>query len=61
MAFVSRGANRAPRYGTILVAVILGLLGLAGTLGDLLPDRVGGWLCVAATVVMLLGVFLPGL
>lgn len=61
MALYSRGANRAPRYVTILVAVVLGLLGLAGTLGNLLPDRVGGWCCVAATVVMLLGVFLPGL
>ena len=55
------GANRAPRHGTVLVAVVLAILGALGTWGPLLPDRVGGWLFVAATVVMLLGIFLPGL
>lgn len=58
---IASGANRAPRYATILVAVILGLVGLLGTFGSVLPDKVGAYFCVAATVVMLLGVFVPGL
>jgi hypothetical protein len=55
------GSNRAPRYVTILVAVVLALLGLLGTFGSVLPDKVGAYLQVAATVVLLLGVFVPGL
>lgn len=55
------GANRVPRYVTILVAVILAVAGLLGTFGNVLPDKVGAYLCVAATIVMLLGVFVPGL
>lgn len=54
-------ANRAPRYVTILVAVVLTVLGALATWGPLLPDSWGVWLFVAATVVMLLGVFVPGL
>lgn len=54
-------ANRAPRYLTILVAVVLALLGALGTFGSVLPDRLGAYLCVASTVVLLLGVLLPGL
>lgn len=57
----SSGANRAPRYGTILVALVLAVLGALATWGPILPDRVGVWLFVASTVVMLLGVFLAGL
>ena len=57
----SSGANRAPRYLTILVAVLLAVLGALSTWGPLLPDRTGVWLFVASTVVLLLGVFLPGL
>lgn len=60
MALIARGANRAPRYLTILVAVILAVVGALGMFGPL-PDRFGGWCAVAATVVLLLGVFLPGL
>ena len=56
-----RHANRAPRYATILVAVLLAVLGALSTWGPLLPDRAGVWLFVASTVVLLLGVFLPGL
>jgi hypothetical protein len=54
------GANRAPRYITILVAVVLAILGALGMFGPL-PDDLGAWFAVAATVVMLLGVFVPGL
>ena len=53
--------NRTPRYGTIAVALIFTGLGALDTFGSLLPDRTGAWLCVAATAVMLLGIFLPGL
>ena len=60
MAF-KPGGNRAPRYLTILVAVVLALLGLLGTFGSVLPDKAGAYLEVAATVVLLLGVFVPGL
>ena len=56
------GSNRAPRYITILVAIILAVIGAIGTIGGALePGSAGEWLLVAATVVMLLGVFLPGL
>ena len=54
-------ANRAPRYVTVLVAVILVAVGVLGTFVGVLPETVGAWSLVAATVVMLLGVFLPGL
>jgi hypothetical protein len=60
MALVPRGGNRAPRYLTILVAVVLAVVGALGMFGPL-PDRAGAWLAVVATVVLLLGVFLPGL
>jgi len=60
MAFGNH-ANRAPRYVTILVAVLLAILGALATWGPLLPDRWGVWLFVASTVVLLLGVFVPGL
>ena len=53
--------NRAPRYVTILVAVVLVILGWLGTFGNVLPDAAGVWLLVAATVVMLAGVFFRGL
>ena len=60
MALIASGNNRAPRYVTILVAVLLALVGALGLYGPL-PDSLGAWLCVAATVVLLLGVFVPGL
>ncbi len=50
--------NRAPRLATIGVAVVLTLIGVLGTFLDVLGNRVGVWAYVAATVVMLLGVFL---
>jgi hypothetical protein len=53
-------ANRAPRHATVLVSLLLMLLGAIGTWGKVAPG-VGGWMFVAATVLMLLGVFLPGL
>lgn len=54
-------SGRAPRYLTILVAVLLVVVGFLGTFGGVLPAAVGAWALIAATVVMLLGVLLPGL
>ena len=54
-------ANRAPRYITILIAIVLVVIGWLGTFGNILPDHVGAWLHVAATAVLLAGVFLRGL
>jgi hypothetical protein len=57
---VSAAANRAPRLITIAVAVVLIGIGVLGTFVDWLPEKVGVWSYVAATAVMLVGVFLPG-
>lgn len=54
------GPNRAPRYVTIAVAVVLAALGALCTWGPG-PDTAGVWLFVLSTVVMLLGVFVAGL
>jgi hypothetical protein len=53
-------ANRAPRWITMIIALVLVLLGALGTFSGAYED-LGVWLLVAATVVMLLGVFVPGL
>ena len=54
------GPNRAPRYVTIAVAVVLAALASLFTWGPG-PDTAGVWLFVLSTVVMLLGVFVAGL
>ena len=46
-----------PRLATIAIAVILVLVGLAGTFGNLLPDLYGVYAFVAAFVLMVLGLF----
>lgn len=53
--------NRAPRWMTIIVAVVLIVVGVLGTFVDVLPEKVGVWSYVAASVVMILGILLPGL
>ena len=60
--------QRAPRGITIAVAAVLVLIGIAGTFLGLIPDiaglrgaTVGIVAYVAATVVMLLGIFVRGL
>jgi uncharacterized membrane protein YhaH (DUF805 family) len=60
MAGFTNSPNRAPRYLTILVAVIVAAVAALCTWGPG-PDRAGAWLFVVSTVVMLLGVFVPGL
>jgi hypothetical protein len=51
-------ANRAPRWITIVVSLVLVLVGVLGTFIDLLPERLSVWSLVVATVLMILGVFL---
>lgn len=53
--------NRTPRWVTIIVALVLVVVGVLGTFADLLPEKVGVWSYVAASIVMILGILLPGL
>jgi hypothetical protein len=56
--------NFAPRFGTIVVAAILTIVGVLGTFTHVIP-KVGGydpvtigmWCYILATVLLLLGVF----
>jgi hypothetical protein len=47
--------NFAPTAGTIIVALMLIIVGLFGTYGTLLPDRVGILAFVVATGLLLVG------
>ena len=47
--------NFAPTARTIIVALVLIIVGLLGTYGSLLPDRVGIIAFVVATAILLLG------
>jgi hypothetical protein len=60
--------QRTPRGITIVIAAILVVVGVVGTFLGLIPkvggvsgETIGEWAYVAATVVMLLGVFVRGL
>jgi hypothetical protein len=53
--------NRAPRWITIVISLVLIAIGVLGTFIDLLPERLGVYALVAATVLMTLGVFLKRL
>ena len=53
--------NRQPRWITIIVTLLLTGIGALGTFAGILPDGVGVFAYVVATIVILLGVFLPGL
>jgi hypothetical protein len=60
--------NFAPRMPTIIVALVLVVIGLLGTFGDLLPSvagvesaTLGAWAFVAATIVMLAGIVFEGI
>jgi hypothetical protein len=50
-----RRMNFAPTAGTIIVALMLIIVGLFGTYGTLLPDRVGILAFVVATGLLLVG------
>ena len=47
--------NFAPTARTIIVALILIIVGLLGTYGTLVPERVGIIAFVAATAILLVG------
>jgi len=53
--------NFAPTARTIIVALILIVVGLLGTYGTLLPDPVGILAFVAATVILIIGMVVPGI
>jgi len=53
--------NFAPTARTIIVALILIIVGLLGTYGTILPDRVGIVAFVAATVLLILGMVFRGI
>ena len=53
--------NRAPRWITIIVTLVLVAVGVLGTFAKMLPEEVGVWSYVVASAVMLLGILLPGL
>jgi hypothetical protein len=53
--------NFAPTLRTIIVALVLIVIGLLGTYGTLLPDRVGILAFVGATVILLLGMVFRGI
>jgi hypothetical protein len=44
-----------------VIALILILVGLLGTYGTLLPDVVGIWSFILATVLLTIGVFIEGI
>jgi hypothetical protein len=53
--------QHAPRWFTIVIALALILVGLLATYGTLLPDVVGVWAFVLASVLLLIGVFVEGI
>jgi len=54
-----RRTQHAPRMLTILIGVALIVVGVLGTFAGILPENVGVWSYVAATVLLLIGVFTP--
>jgi fatty acid desaturase len=53
--------RRTPTMTTILLAIILVIVGVLGTFGTVVPDRVGVLAYVAAGILMLLGIFARGI
>jgi uncharacterized membrane protein len=47
--------NQAPTTTTIVIAVVLIVVGVLGTFGSLVPERVGILAFVAATVLLIAG------
>ena len=56
-----RRTQHAPRLITIAVAVVLVVIGVLGTFVGLplIPEPVAIWSYVAATALLLVGIFLP--
>jgi hypothetical protein len=53
--------NFAPTARTIIVALVLIIVGLLGTYGELVPDAVGIVSFLAATVILILGMIFRGI
>jgi hypothetical protein len=53
-----RRTNFAPTTETIIVALVLIIVGLLGTYGTLIPDRIGILAFVAGTGILLAGMVL---
>jgi hypothetical protein len=53
--------NFAPTARTIIVALVLIVVGLLGTYGDVFPDLVGILAFIAASVLLLIGMVVRGL
>ena len=49
-------ANRAPRWVTVLIGLLLTGVGFLGTFAGVLSETVGIWSYVLATLVLLAGV-----
>jgi fumarate reductase subunit D len=47
--------NYAPTMNTIVIAIVLILVGLLGTFGSVVPERLGILAFVAATILLILG------
>ena len=65
---MDRRFNFAPRWPTILVAVVLTIVGAFGTFGGYLPtiagipsETLGVWAFVAAAAVLMLGILFEGI
>jgi hypothetical protein len=56
-----RRTNFAPTARTIIVALVLIIVGLLGTYGSVVPDNIGIIAFVAATVLLLIGMIVPGI
>lgn len=57
-------SNFAPKFETIVVALIVTIVGVLGTFGKIIPTiagydsvTIGMWCYIAATVILLIGVF----
>jgi len=56
-----RRTNFAPTARTIIVALVLIIVGLLGTYGSVVPESVRILAFVAATVLLLIGMIVPGI
>lgn len=57
-------SQHAPRFETIVIALIITILGVLGTFGKIIPtiagfdsETIGMWCYIVAAVILLLGVF----
>lgn len=57
-------SNFAPKFETIIVALVVTIVGVLGTFGKIIPTiagfdsvTIGMWCYIAATVILLIGVF----